>query len=155
MACLVGGPELEARFFVGRAGGFDLSAFNRFAPQKMAVDLDQVPWTRLSADLAPFRFDFQNRRLPEARTRLEVPVTAAGRAVGVAQWISLDLDAETVLANTPGGGFQSGWTHVVHAFDAPVDLEAGQVVVLEAEHNRLSVDLSLVEVNTRRSCTPP
>ena len=57
MGYLVGGPKLHGMLFVDRIAGFDLSAFNEFAPPRLDVALDNVQHRALSDDVELMRFD--------------------------------------------------------------------------------------------------
>jgi type II protein arginine methyltransferase len=146
MGYLVGGETLKGLLFVGRVRGFDLSAFNDFAPPTLSLLLDQVAHEVLSAVTELMRFDFRERRFPMANRRVEARATRIGEALGIAQWIRLELDAETVYDNrpAPGAPFNGHWSHVLYRFPHPVPVAPGDVVALDVRHdrNQISVDLA-------------
>ncbi|MEJ0069062.1 MAG: tetratricopeptide repeat protein [Pseudomonadota bacterium] len=115
---LVGGAALEAHFFVFEVAGFSLAPFNAMAPHKLGMHLDRMQYDVLSDDFDIFRFDLTQLHFAPERRMIEVPVRQAGRCVGVAQWISLQLDAETAYDNRPrpGGSGINGWMHVLYRF---------------------------------------
>ena len=142
---LAGGSALEAQFFVHRAAGFDTSAFNALAPHKLGMHLDRVPHDALSDDIEFFRFDLTLPYFAPERRLIEVPVRRAGRCIGVAQWLALELDAETRYDNRPrADAGANGWMHVLYRFPEPLDLAAGSVVRLVASHNRTAMTVALV-----------
>ena len=143
---LIGGPILEQHLFAGIETGFDLSAFDLLAPGKLGMHLDRTPHQVLSGDFEIFGFDLRQHHFPPERRRFEVEATGAGRCVGVAQWIRLDLDADTVYENrpTPDAG-ANGWMHVVYRFARPITVAAGDRVPLVASHNRTSLTIGLDE----------
>ena len=67
MGYLAGGPMLEGMLFVDKIAGFDLSAFNDFAPHMLAAALDNVPHRALSDDIELMRFDLREKRFPDGR----------------------------------------------------------------------------------------
>jgi tetratricopeptide (TPR) repeat protein len=143
---LIGGAMLEQHLFAGTETGFDLSAFDMLAPGKLGMHLDRTPHQALSADFEIFGFDLKQRHFPPERRRFEIEATAAGRCIGVAQWIRLDLDADTVYENrpTPDAG-PNGWMHVIYRFARPLTVAAGDRVPLVAGHNRISLTIGLDE----------
>lgn len=71
---------------------------------------------------------------------------AAGRCVGVAQWIRLDFDQTVSYDNRPTEAAGSnGWMHVIHRFARPVDVSAGTVAPLALSHNRTNIAIGLDE----------
>ncbi|MBF0305997.1 MAG: 50S ribosomal protein L11 methyltransferase, partial [Alphaproteobacteria bacterium] len=144
MAALVGGDSLARQFAVGRVMGFDLSPFERFRMVKVTGNLDLYGESELLSEPAEmFGFDFQNTAWhPPATRALTLTATRSGLCQGVAQWIRLDLDDQATYENRPGQtGKDSGWTHYLHFFPRPRRIEAGEVIRLDAEHDRLSVDI--------------
>lgn len=143
---LVGGDLLERHLFAGAETGFDLSPFDLLAPGKLGLHLDRMPHEVLSADFEIFGFDLRQRHFPPERRRFEVEAAAAGRCIGVAQWIRLDLDAETAYENRPSpDAGVNGWMHVVYRFARPVIVKAGDRVPLTASHNRTGLIIGLDE----------
>jgi predicted nicotinamide N-methyase len=144
-AYLAGGPALEGYFFVGRAAGFALTAFNDFAQNDMGLDIHYVPHDILSDDFEVFRFDL-TRPPPQAEKRLiDVVATRPGRCFGVVQWLRLDLIDDLVYENRPSPGATiDSWGHLLYRFSQPIEVKAGDHVRLLAQHNRrvlLVVDL--------------
>jgi type II protein arginine methyltransferase len=131
--------------FVETVNGFDLKPFNDFAPPSIGVGLDGVAHEILSEDFELIRFDLAERRFPMTSRRLAIRATAPGMAAGIAQWILLELDADTRYENRPSpeAGFNGHWTHVVYRFPRLVHVNPGDVVEIEIRHNRsqLAVDL--------------
>jgi type II protein arginine methyltransferase len=141
---LVGGTALEAQFFIHQTAGFDLTPFNAVAPRKLGMHLDRVPHDVLSDDFEIFRFDLTRTWFAPERRVLEVPVRAAGNCIGVAQWLSLQLDRETAYDNRPRpGAGANGWMHVLYRFREPIAVEPGAVLRLLASHNRTAMTVAL------------
>jgi len=141
---LVGGEALEAQFFIDEMAGFSLAPFNAFAPHRLGMHLDRVPHDVLSDDFEIFRFDLTQARFAAERRAIEVPVRRAGRCIGIAQWLSLQLDAATHYDNRPHpGAGVNGWMHVLYRFREPIAVEPGAVLRLLASHNRTSMTVAL------------
>jgi type II protein arginine methyltransferase len=141
---LVGGAELEAEFFAFDTAGFDLAPFNAVAPRKIGKHIDRVPHDVLSDDFELFFFDLMQTRFAPERREIAVPVTRAGRCLGVAQWLWLALDADTEYDNRPrADAGVNGWMHVLYRFDAPIDVTEGQVLRLIAAHNKTAMTVAL------------
>jgi tetratricopeptide (TPR) repeat protein len=141
---LVGGAALEAQFFVDQAAGFSLAPFNAMAPHKLGMHLDRVPHDVLSDDFEIFRFDLTQPRFASERRTIDVPVRQAGRCIGVAQWLRLQLDEDTSYENRPRpGAGANGWMHVLYRFREPIAVEPGTVLRLLASHNRTAMTVAL------------
>jgi len=143
MGMIVGGPELELQSHVGTVEGFDLRPFNRLAPPRLMGHFQH--W-RIDVLSDPFvMLDFAGRdRLAGERHRLDVPITRAGRAVGVMQWLRLDLDEQTRFENHPlDANPASGWQNIVYCFAEPLALEANKKIGILVEHDRTKVVVCL------------
>ena len=94
----------------------------------------------LSDGLAAFDFDFENEsHFPSQSKTLRIPVKTAGRCYGLVQWMRLDMtgDKKIVFENHPSQTSKvSNWQQCAYLFNAPIELHAGQVVVVNAAHNR-------------------
>jgi tetratricopeptide (TPR) repeat protein len=141
---LVAGEAIEAQLFACASAGFNLTPFDRLAPVKLGLHLDRVRHAALSDDFAIFTFDLMQAAFPPERRTFPVTVTAAGRCLGVAQWLRLDLDAHARYENRPSAGAgANGWMHVLYRFPQPIDLKAGQTLPLLASHNRTAMTVTL------------
>jgi type II protein arginine methyltransferase len=147
MGYLAGGPKLHGMLFVDRIAGFDLSAFNEFAPPMLDVALDNVQHRALSDDVELVRFDLRQKRFPAGGLRLGLKATRHGVCVGVAQWIRLELDAQTTYENkpTPQADYNGHWTHIVHRFPKPVTVAPGDVVPILFRHDRTQIGIDLLD----------
>lgn len=92
---LIGGSKIGEMLFVDSIKGFDFSQFNQFAPPRLIVPLDGVAHEALSDDVELLRFDLSAGEFPMQGRELAIPVVRSGICYGVAQWIRLDLDAQT------------------------------------------------------------
>jgi type II protein arginine methyltransferase len=147
MGYLAGGPTLEGMLYVHRISGFDLSAFNAFAPSMLATALDQVPHEVLSDDTELMRFDLREKKFPAGGVSLALKATRPGVCVGVVQWIRLQLDAHTRFENRPAPGtpFNEHWTHIIHRFPKLVSVSAGDVVPILFRHDRTQIGIQLLK----------
>lgn len=146
MGYLVGGRFLEDHFFSAAWDGLELSEFDFLAPAKLGMHLDRVPHDVLSDPFEIFGFDLADGRFPAERRPLLVEATAQGRCIGVAQWIRLELDAQSVYENRPTAeAGANGWMHVIYPFIRPVDVKPGDLVPLVAGHNRAEIVVGLNE----------
>ena len=136
-AYLAGGPALEGNFFVDRAAGFTLTAFNDLAQTKMGLDINYVPHDVLSEDFEVFRVDLARPPArPEERV-IDVVATKPGRCFGLVQWVRLDLIEGLAYENRPGPGAAiDSWGHMLFRFSKPIDLKVGDRIRLVAQHNR-------------------
>jgi type II protein arginine methyltransferase len=146
MGYLVGGRFLEDHFFSAAWDGLELSEFDFLAPAKLGMHLDRVPHAVLSDPFEIFGFDLADGRFPAERRPLLVEATSEGRCIGVAQWIRLELDAQSVYENRPTAeAGANGWMHVIYPFIRPVEVKPGDLVPLVAGHNRAEIVVGLNE----------
>ena len=133
--------------FVDRIAGFDLSAFNEFAPPMLDVALDNVQHRALSDDTELMRFDLRQKRFAAGGVRLGLKATRNGICVGIAQWIKLELDAQTTYENRPSlhGDYNGHWTHIVHRFPRPVTVAPGDIVPVLFRHDRTQIGIDLLD----------
>ncbi len=139
MIALFGGEQIGKNYAVSRCCGFDLAPFNFLVPRKHVVARNDLPFEWLSADVEAFRFEFERPgEFPEETKALRVRASGAGACYGVIQWIKLQLDAVTVFENHPRtASAASGWQHCIYLFEHPVSVNAEDVVVLCAKHDRV------------------
>jgi type II protein arginine methyltransferase len=142
---LVGGAAVEAQLCVSQGTGFDLSAFDTFAPGKVGLHLDRLPHDVLSDDFELFRFDLMQSSFSPNRRIVAVEATRSGRCVGVAQWLWLQLDAETTYENRPRiDAGANGWMHVLYRFHEPVEVVEGDRLQLIASHSKTAMTVDLL-----------
>jgi predicted nicotinamide N-methyase len=134
-AYLAGGAALEGYFFVDRAVGFTLTAFNDFAQMSMDLNANYYPHDVLFDDFEVLRFDFTRPPVSSEQRLFDVVATRAGRCFGVVQWLRLDLLEGLACENRPGrSATVDGWAHMLHRFSRPIELQAGDRVRLLAQH---------------------
>ena len=147
MGYLTGGATLKGMLFAGEIAGFDLSAFNDFAPPTLFANLDSVPHLALSGDIELMRFDLREARFPMGNTRLVLKAIRDADCVGIAQWIRLELDGDTRYDNrpAPNAPYNGHWGHIVHRFAHQVPVRPGDLVPVTARHDRAQIGFDLVE----------
>lgn len=139
VGCLVGGEELAKQAFVRDAAGFDVSAFGALSTNRLPVYGDEPAWERLSDDFDMVRFDLTEPDHPPFAEKREIVATGEGVAVGVLQWMAVELDSETLLQTRPEGAQSRGWAQIVHTFPTPVPVSPGQRLQLILGHDRDSL----------------
>jgi len=147
MGYLVGGDALKGMLFVDRVKGFDLLPFNDFAPPSMGVLLDRFPHEVLSDDVELIRFNLKSKRFAMDSRTVPVRVTKPGEAIGVVQWIKLELDEVTTYDNRPSADapFNGHWTQIIYRFPRPIRVNTGDVIPLSVKHNRTQISVDLIE----------
>lgn len=141
MGCLVASDTLADYAFVGEVSGFDLSAFAAFAPQRLPIHGTMTAWQRLSDDVELVRLDLTQKKHDATLARLRIPVTASGRAIGIVQWMHIDLWEGVTFDNHPDSYADGGWLQVLHSFPEPVDVVAGEHLDIAVGHDRITLIL--------------
>ncbi len=136
MTCLAGGPKLAARGRVGDVAGFDLSPFNRFAPNMLTLDLVQSDFTAFSAPQETFPALLSD--LPK-QPRLEIfsyESLGEGEVDGLVQWNRLYLAEDVIFENAPPREWRpSSWRHCVFVFERPIVARGGDAIEVSGLHN--------------------
>jgi len=121
--------------FAQRAGGFDVSLFNRFSTRGyFPCRLGTWPHRFLSEPFDLFAFDFRRDPLTPRQRTLAVAVGGRGVLHGLVCWWELDLGSGVSLTNAPGKG-DTHWMQAVALFERPRVVTAGERVVLRAEQD--------------------
>ncbi|PSJ42093.1 50S ribosomal protein L11 methyltransferase [Allosphingosinicella deserti] len=141
MGCLVASDNLADYAFVGDVSGFDLSAFTAFAPQRLPIHGTMTAWERLSDDLELVRLDLTQKKHDATLARLSIPVTESGRAIGIVQWMHIDLWPGVTFDNHPDRYSDGGWLQVLHSFPEPIEVVAGETVDIAVGHDRITLIL--------------
>ncbi len=146
IGCLVESRVLEDYVFVDKVSGFDVSAFGGLAAQKLPIHGTMTDWKRLSGDVELVRIDLTCKAHPADLQTLSIPVLADGVAVGIVQWMQVDLAEGITFDNHPDGYTDGGWLQVLHAFPQPIAVRAGDVLHLAAGHDRVTLILRPLEL---------
>jgi tetratricopeptide (TPR) repeat protein len=138
MIALVGGDALGRNVHVANSFGFDLGEFNAIQPRKRPLYREDLAPVLLSDAVEAFRFDFAGRAsFPAEKKRIQLQATAGGACYGVLQWIRIELAPGVVFENHPSVRRDvSNWQHTAYVFDAPVQLERGASLGIDAWHDR-------------------
>lgn len=137
-AALADNLRLE-RHEVGMESGFDLSPFNAFSRTRIDFQVGSPHLALRSEPFDLFAFDLASAEPRPAESATYTCRSSGGRVGGVAQWIAIDLDAETRYENYPVDGGYSGWAMVYHPFDEAIETAAGQEIRIAASHDRATV----------------
>ncbi|WMT75980.1 50S ribosomal protein L11 methyltransferase [Bradyrhizobium sp. Ash2021] len=142
VGCLVESAILHRYAFVSDVSGFDLSPFTALAPLRLPVHGTMTSWRRLSRDFEIVRIDLTAPTFGSELSNIAIKITADGEAVGVIQWISLDLAEGVKFSNHPDGNFDGGWLQILHTFPRPISVAAGEWLELIVGHDRASIIVS-------------
>jgi predicted RNA methylase len=139
VGCLVESDVLSEHAFVGDVSGFDISPFGALAAQRLPVHGTMTSWRRLSEDIDLLRIDLSAREhLAEIR-KLPIPVLEDGVAVGIVQWMNLDLADGVAFSNHPDDYSDGGWLQVLHTFPQAIRVSAGERLDVMVGHDRNSL----------------
>jgi type II protein arginine methyltransferase len=152
MGYVAGGEDMRGMLYAENICGFDFTPFNDFAPANFGMLLDRFPHDVLSGDVELIRFDLSEANFPMASRRVNVEVRKAGIALGVVQWIKLELDQHTQYENrpSPNAPFNGHWTQVVYRFPKPINVAPGDLIPLNVRHYRTQITVDLVEEEWRQ-----
>jgi hypothetical protein len=82
-------------------------------------------WRRLSRDIDLLRIDLSAKEHVAEIRKLTIPVEEDGVAVGVVQWMNVDLVDGVAFSNHPDDYADGGWLQVLHSFPRPISVTAG------------------------------
>ena len=140
MVALFTGDNIRRNLLVDNAFGFDLQRFNTIVSKKRMIARNDLEIELLSDGVAAFSFNFEAASDFPAQTKtLEITVKTAGLCYGLVQWMQLDMngDKKVLFENHPSQTSKvSNWQQCAYLFDAPIEVKAGQVVVVNTAHNR-------------------
>ncbi len=139
VGCLVASETLARYAFATESSGFDVSPFAALAPQHLPIHGTMTNWQRLSADFDLVSLDLTAKTHPADLRKLSVPVLTDGEAIGVVQWLRVDLAEGVEFTNHPDGYVDGGWLQVLHPFPRPIALKAGTDLDLVVGHDRSSL----------------
>ncbi|NTF44097.1 tetratricopeptide repeat protein [Rhizobium rhizogenes] len=141
IGCLVESDVLGNYAFVGAVSGFDVSEFTRLAANRLPIHGTMTEWRRLSPDIELQTIDLTCPRHAEDIRLIDVPVSADGTAVGIVQWMRIDLAEGIEFSNHPDDYSDGGWLQVLHPFPEPIKVTAGIPLKIIAGHDRNSLIL--------------
>lgn len=139
VGCLVESDVLSEYAFVGEVSGFDLSPFGALSAQRLPVHGTMTSWRRLSPDVDLLRIDLTAGEHGTEIRKLPIPVLKDGIAVGIVQWMNLDLAEGIGFSNHPDENSDGGWLQVLHTFPQPIPVAAGGQLDVMVGHDRASL----------------
>lgn len=139
VGCLVESEVLDKYAAVNLVSGFDVSPFTELAPSRLPVHGIMTSWRRLSDDFDLVRIDLTESKHQAVIQERTISVKEDGQAVGVVQWINLDLADGISFSNHPDRYFDGGWLQVLHTFPRPIPVVRGQEFDLTVGHDRISL----------------
>jgi len=139
VGCVVESDVLSEYAFVGQVSGFDVSPFGALAAQRLPVHGTMTSWRRLSGDVDLLRIDLSAREHVSVIRQLPVPVLEDGVAVGIVQWMNVDLADGVAFSNHPDDHSDGGWLQVLHTFPQPIPVSAGEQLDVMVGHDRNSL----------------
>jgi predicted RNA methylase len=139
VGCLVESDVLHKYAVVGDVSGFDVSPFATLSPQRLPVHGTMESWRRLSDDIDLVRIDLTAKTHEAELRKIAIPVLDDGEAVGVIQWIDLDLYDGISFRNHPDDYSDGGWLQVLHTFPQPIAVTKGEQLELVVGHDRISL----------------
>jgi hypothetical protein len=96
-------------------------------------------WRRLSADFDIASLDLTAKTYAADLRKLAVPVLEDGEAIGIVQWMRVDLAEGVEFSNHPDHYTDGGWLQVLHPFRRPIAVKAGMELELLLGHDRSSL----------------
>lgn len=138
MVALAGGEELFSNYRAGISFGFDLSEFNNSQPRKLPIFREDLHMELMSNDVPAFTFDFQNQsEYPSEQKTLDIEATSDGLCIGLIQWISIGFSDAVSFENHPNSSKNtSNWQRILYRFDNPKEVKRGDILSIEAVHDR-------------------
>jgi Tfp pilus assembly protein PilF len=140
MIALFTGDDIKRNLLVEDAFGFNLQGFNKIVSKKRMIARNDLNIQLLSGGIDAFNFDFENDHVFPAQTKsLQIEVKTDGTCYGLVQWIQLDMngDKKIMFENHPSQTSKvSNWQQCAYLFDAPIEVKVGQIVTINAAHNR-------------------
>ena len=140
MIALFTGDDIRRNLMVEDAFGFNLQGFNKIVSNKRMIARNDLNIELLSDSIAAFSFDFEGEStFPALSKTLQITATKTGLCYGLVQWMQLDMngDQKVLFENHPSQTSKvSNWQQCAYLFDVPIDVKVGQVVTINAAHNR-------------------
>jgi Tfp pilus assembly protein PilF len=140
MIALFSGDDIKRNLMVEDSFGLNLQGFNRIVSNKRMIARNDLSIELLSEGIEAFDFDFEGENyFPAQSVSLSMTVTKAGTCYGLVQWMKLDMngDQQVMFENPPSQTSKvSNWQQCAYLFDKPIEVKVGQVVVVNAAHNR-------------------
>lgn len=141
VGCLVESEVLSRYLFVNDVSGFNVSEFSPLASNRLPVHGTMTDWKRLSPDIDLQTIDLTRSKHAEEIRVVEIPIISDGTAIGIVQWMKIDLAEGIEFVNHPDDYSDGGWLQVLHPFPKSMEVKAGSVFKILAGHDRSSLIL--------------
>lgn len=109
-------------------------------PIRVCVDLSSLPCIPLSQPVELLRLDLMTPYLNTSNREVKVHVCRSARLTTVPFWFHLCLDDEVRLDTS---GEASHWKQAAVVLDTPIQVRAGEGLVLSVEHHKSKVSISV------------
>ena len=138
MVALAGGDEIFRNYRAGVSFGFDLSEFNKTQPRKLPIFREDLNIELMSKETPAFTFDFQNQsEYPAEQKMLNIESTSDGLCIGLVQWIKIGFSDTNFFDNHPNDTKDtSNWQRILYRFDDPIEIKSGDMLSIDAVHDR-------------------
>jgi type II protein arginine methyltransferase len=126
----------DASHRLGNAAGFDLSSFNGLSQPIRQIRAGHARLALRSEPTNLFAFNFAS---PDycAPSAMDIDLrSSGGRVNGVAQWIALELDEDTIYENRPTPGAQSCWAVLFYPLEESMETQPGEIIRVYGAHDR-------------------
>jgi type III protein arginine methyltransferase len=130
----LGDADLGCHSAIDTVAGLDLSAHNALRRARVRVRRESCTPATPAATL--FRFDLTGRPVADSeRASCTLHADHAARVTCILQWMSLDLGEGIELSSGPSSP-STAWTVMGYSLPSPVDLQAGDAMVVHGERSR-------------------
>jgi hypothetical protein len=100
------------------------------------------PFCHLSEDIDLVRIDLTAENHEAEVRKIRITALDDGEAVGIIQWIALDLCEGINFSNHPDEYLDGGWLQILHTFPRPITIVKGERLELTVGHDRFSLILT-------------
>jgi len=139
VGCLVESDLLSSYTVVRNVSGFDVSPFSALSAQRLPVHGTMTSWRRLSSDIDLLTIDLTASQHEDDIRLLSIPVQEDGVAIGIVQWIRVDLAEGIIFSNHPDDYSDGGWLQVLHTFPEPIKVTTGEKIDVMVGNDRTSL----------------
>jgi len=130
---LVSSTALHEQTSVKMIEGFDLSAFNEFAPSLITVPKGAT-YEIVSKAFYPFNFVMGEQSSASTTINFQIRAEKTATIHGIVQWMKVFLDEDICLENAPSDeGGTDHWGAVFHPFTREIEVAAGQEIAICCE----------------------
>ncbi|XP_055974911.1 protein arginine N-methyltransferase 9 [Sorex fumeus] len=125
-----------------RTLGLNIAPFiNQFqVPVRVFLDLSSLPCVPLSKPVELLRLDLMTPYLNTAHREVKVPICKSGQLTAIPFWYHMYLDDEVKLDTSSEA---SHWKQAAVVLDRPVQVQAGDELVLSVQHHKSSVSITV------------